>query len=211
MGKAATATGRAGMGWLGGGKEGRRTGGSGSRFAAVGEVWCWWRHPTGAEGAKEGTRAFICIDRTRGCQWTRPPSPVLRPGKSIQSKMETLGSAASSQPTAGQRFSVGQCQVPSWACLNNQTTRGTPTSCFLLGIERNPMPTCICAVRPLAPMIRRCLRRHGFWATSAECAARPSAPAVHDPSAAALSINRAMDQPPSQKSLTGLVAVPHHQ
>lgn len=185
----------------GGGRE--RTGGSGRGFAG-GEVWCWWRHPTGAEGAKEGTRAFICIDRTWGGQESRPSPSALRPGKSIQSKMETLGSAASSQPTAGQRFSVVcKCQVPRRACLNNQTTRGSPAA----------RPGSRESRWPLASV--QCLQSGRIRAAvcgESETGQRPQAQNVpHARPLGCCAIDKSGHEPTTVAKVSdGLVSVPHH-
>lgn len=187
----------------GGGRE--RTGGSGRGFAG-GEVWCWWRHPTGARARRRArglSYALTALGAARS-PVLRPPPSALRPGKSIQSKMETPGSAASSQPTAGQRFSVVcKCQVPRMACLNNQTTRGSPAA----------RPGSRESRWPLASV--QCLQSGRIRAAvcgESETGQRPQAQNVpHARPLGCCAIDKSGHGPTTVAKVSdGLVSVPHH-
>jgi hypothetical protein len=170
-------------------------------FAVVGVVLV--AAAMGAEGAEEGTRAFICSGALFALEY--PPNPKWKRWAN------TARRHWSQPPASGSRLSASAKQgawVP--ACLNNQTTRGTQQPVPATGSQApardrgNPdshLNPCSASNQHRQRIrIRRCLRRHGFWATSAECAARPSAPAVgwcaidksgHGPTTVAKSLWRA--------------------
>lgn len=185
----------------GGGRE--RTGGSGRGFAG-GEVWCWWRHPTGAEGAKEGTRAFICIDRTWGGQESRPSPSALENPSNPKWKHWAPPLAVSQPPASGSRLSAStKCQVPRRACLNNQTTRGSPAA----------RPGSRESRWPLASV--QCLQSGRIRAAvcgESETGQRPQAQNVpHARPLGCCAIDKSGHGPTTVAKVSdGLVSVPHH-